>query len=81
MNGAGWYEDAVARRGLEGVQAIRASSFADGRRQLGAIDARLQSCIDHAARLGFDNNPGLGLAGVGRIEPGGAGVVGMDLDR
>ena len=67
--------------GAKDVQAVLARPLADGRRQSVAVDARLQAGIDHAARRGLEHDPRLGLAGVGRIEPGGAGVVGMDLDR
>ena len=67
-------------RGLEAVQQLLARSPGGWRRPRLPVHARLQAGVDRAARLGGQDDPGLGLAQVGRIEPGGLGVVGMDLD-
>ena len=63
------------------MQQILARPLADGIGQLLTIDARPEPRVDHAAGIGGEDVPGLGLAQVGRIQPCGLFVVGMDLNR
>ena len=81
MNGSGGNEETIARLGLEVVQQLLARPLANGVGQLPAIDARPEPRVDRAAGIGGQDVPGLGLAQVGRIQPCGLFVVGMDLNR
>ena len=81
VNGSGGNEEAIARLGLEMVQQFLARPLANGIGQLLPIDARPEPRVDRAAGIGGQNVPGLGLAQVGRIQPCGLFVVGMDLNR
>jgi len=63
------------------MQTILATAFSNGCFQVLAVDARFQPGINKALRFGFQYHPGFRLAEVGRIQPGGLGVVGMNLYR
>ena len=43
------------------------------------VETTLQAGVNSAVRFGGQNDPGFGLAKIGRIEPGGLFVVRMDL--
>src|SRR5438874_1193440 len=78
---AGGNENAVAGLWLEGMEAIFEGAVVQRSSQRGFVAAFFQTGVDAAARLGIEDNPGFGLAEVGRREFGSRGVVGMDLHR
>ena len=72
-------EDAIADLGLDLMQAIVAGAGGEFAFEPRAVDARLEAGVDFAPRLGREHDPGLGLAEIGRREPGALRVVRMDL--
>ncbi len=81
MHRAGGNEDTVAAVWLEGMKDVATAAGAQGGGQLVAGGAGAEAGIDAAARHGVEDVPRLGLAAVGRSEPTGPGIVGMDLHR
>ena len=63
---AGFDEDAIADARFELVEAGVAVAGGEGAFELGAVDARFQAGVDFAARFGGEDDPGFGLAEVGR---------------
>ena len=80
MHGAGLDQDAIARSGLERVEQVLDLARADRRVELVTADALLETGVNQAARLGVEDDPGLGLAVVVG-QPSACLVVGVDLNR
>ena len=79
VNRARRQKNAIARLRMERVQTIRAPALPNGAFQHGTIDAGFQPGINQALRFRFQDDPCFGLAGIRGIQPGGLGVVGMNL--
>ena len=67
---AGFEEDAIADARLELMETVVAGAGGELAFELRAIDARLETGVDFAARFGGEHDPGFGLAEIGRRETG-----------
>ena len=81
MNRPGRDEDAVASFRLDDMEDLLAAPFTERGGERFTIDPGLQPRPQPAPRRRVDHIPGLGLSLVGRVEPRGPVVVGVDLDR
>jgi hypothetical protein len=80
MDSAGFEKDAVADRRLE---LVKTSITGSGRQlplERTAINAALETSVDFAAWLSREDDPGFGLAEIGRREERTLFVIGMNLD-
>lgn len=77
---AGFEEDAIADARFKLVEAGVAVAGGEGAFELSAVNARFEAGVDFAAGFGSEDDPGFGLAEVGRSEFRALGVVRMDLN-
>ena len=80
MHGPCRDEDTVPGLRLDDMKDLLAAAFTEGGGERFTIDSGLEPRPEPAPRRRVDHIPGLGLALVGRVEPRGTVVVGMDLD-
>ena len=80
MHGPCRNEDAVPGLRLDDMEDLLAAAFTEGGRERFTIDSGLEARPEPASRRRVDHIPSFGLPLVGRIEPRGTVVVGVDLD-
>ena len=80
MHGPCRNEDAVPGLRLDDMEDLLAAPFTEGGRERFTIDSGLEARPEPASRRRVDHIPSFGLPLVGRIEPRGTVVVGVDLD-
>src|SRR5690606_27682575 len=73
-------QQAVTWSWFELMKEFRASPVADGGGKLFRSNSGLESRVDLAPRLGLEHHPRLGLPQIGRGEPCGLGIVGVNLN-